>query len=182
MSRKEIHKSEYILQKGSVQWLTITAMFMSINILLSISVFSIAVPGGHLYFNDVIINTAALLLDPTAAFLVGGVGSFLGDLLFYPAPMFVSLTVHGLQAAAVSYLSHRFGKRRRMAASWMAVLAGSIIMVVGYTLGRAYGYSTPEYAIMKLPFQIIQALVGAVASVVIVYPLGIGTIFRKNMQ
>ena len=34
----------------------------------------------------------------------------------------------------------------------IAVLAGAIVMVVGYTLGRAFVYSTPEYAIMKLPF------------------------------
>ncbi|MBQ6222369.1 MAG: hypothetical protein IJJ44_07140 [Solobacterium sp.] len=29
-----------------------------------------------------------------------GIGSFLGDLFFYPAPMYVSPAVHGLQAVA----------------------------------------------------------------------------------
>ena len=36
---------------------------------------SVPVPGGHMYLNDVIIVTAAILLDPFYAFLVGGVGA-----------------------------------------------------------------------------------------------------------
>ena len=79
-----------------VKWLTVTAMLMALNI--AMSSFSIPVPGGHLYLNDVVICTAAILLDPLGAFIVGGVGAFLGDFFFYPAPMFVSLLTHGLQA------------------------------------------------------------------------------------
>ena len=75
----------------------ITALFMALNIMMSS--FGLPVPGGHLYLNDVIICTAAILLDdPKAAFIVGGVGAFLGDLFFYPTPMFVSLVTHGIQA------------------------------------------------------------------------------------
>ena len=50
----------------------ITALFMALNIMMSS--FGLPVPGGHLYLNDVIICTAAILLDdPKAAFIVGGV-------------------------------------------------------------------------------------------------------------
>ncbi len=52
--------------------------------------------------NDIVICTAAILLDPLGAFVVGGLGAFLGDMFFYPAPMFVSLVTHGLQAAVIS--------------------------------------------------------------------------------
>ena len=71
-----------------IKWLTVTAMLMALNI--AMSSFGIPVPGGHLYLNDAIICTAAILLDPLGAFVVGGVGAFLGDFFFYPAPMFVS--------------------------------------------------------------------------------------------
>lgn len=74
--------------------ITTTAIFMAMNIALSS--FGIPVPGGHLYLCDVIICLAAILLGPLEAFAVGGIGSFLGDLLFYPLPMFVSLVTHGL--------------------------------------------------------------------------------------
>lgn len=65
-----------------VKWLTVTAMLMALNI--AMSSFGIPVPGGHLYLNDAIICTAAILLDPLGAFIVGGVGAFLGDFSSIP--------------------------------------------------------------------------------------------------
>lgn len=55
---------------------------------------------------------AAIILDPVAAFMVGGVGAFLGDLFFYPAPMLVSLVTHGLQAVVISIFSHYIMKKQ----------------------------------------------------------------------
>ena len=151
----QMSNASVTLRRGSVRWLTITALFMGMNIILSLSIFSIPVPGGHLYFCDAVIDTAAILLDPFAAFVVGGIGSFLGDFFFYPAPMFVSLVTHGLQAVIVSLLSHSLWTRKPVLSSSVAVTAGAVIMVIGYTLGRAYVYSTPEYAVLKLPFEIL---------------------------
>ena len=159
------------MRDSSIRRHVVAALFMAMNIVLSMSIFSLPVPGGHLYFCDVVINTAALLLDPLSAFLVGGVGSFLGDMLFYPAPMFVSLVTHGLQAAAVSYLAPRLFRRRETLSAGLAVTIGAVIMVVGYTIGRAYVYSTPEYAVVKLPFQCLQAAVGGVLAMVLCYQL-----------
>ena len=88
--------------KHTTYWLCITAMFMALNIVMSS--FSIPVPGGHLYMNDIVICTAAILLDPFAAFMVGGVGAFLGDLFFYPTPMFVSLVTHASHLGSLGLL------------------------------------------------------------------------------
>ena len=162
-------------------WLTTTALFMAMNVVLSMSIFSVPVPGGHLYLNDVIICTAAILLDPLAAFVVGGIGSFLGDMFFYPAPMFVSLVTHGLQAVVISLCAHRLFQNKPIWGAIVGVAIGAVIMVVGYTLGRAYIYSTVEYAILKLPFQILQAAVGAVAGVVLCYPVRLKQIFEYRI-
>lgn len=172
---KEWEKPEDLRRRKPVLWLTMTALFMAMVVVLSMSALSIPVPGGHLYFNDVVIDTAAMLMDPLSAFIACGVGAFLGDLLFYPAPMFVSLITHGLQALVISLLCRKLRMKQPLACA-IAVLAGAIVMVVGYTLGRAFVYSTPEYAIMKLPFQCLQAGVGAVTSwisVLLLGPLGI---------
>lgn len=149
---------------------------------MSLSTFSIPVPGGHLYFCDAVIDTAAILLDPFAAFVVGGIGSFLGDFFFYPAPMFVSLVTHGLQAVIVSVISHKLLTKKPVVSSSIAVIVGAVIMVVGYTLGRAYVYSTPEYAILKLPFEILQAGFGAVVSIILLYPMRIGALFQRILH
>ena len=167
------------IRRGSVTWLTLTALLTAMNIVLSLSIFSIPVPGGHLYFCDAVIDTAAVLLDPVSAFIVGGVGSFLGDFFFYPAPMFVSLVTHGLQAVVISLISHKLWQKRQVLSSSFAVIIGALIMVLGYTLGRSYVYSTPEYAVIKLPFEFLQAGFGAVVSMILLYPMQLKNTFRR---
>lgn len=196
-----------------VKILTVTALFTAMNV--AVSSFGIPVPGGHFYLSDVIVCTAALLLNPFCAFVAGGVGAFLGDLIFYPAPMFVSLVTHGLQAVVISLIAHSSfggknanssayhavktvsstggsavdgsdsGKVRRLysnpslSGSIIGVALGAVIMIAGYTFGRAFIYSTPEYSIMKLPYEILQAAVGAVVSIIIVFPLRIRILYRR---
>lgn len=160
--------------------LTTTALLMAMNIALSS--FGIPVPGGHLYLNDIVICLAAILLNPVEAFVVGGVGAFLGDMLFYPAPMFVSLVTHGLQAVVISLFSHRTLKAHPQLASGIGVSIGAVIMVLGYSLGRAFIYSTPEYALLKLPFQILQAGVGAVLGMLLCWKFGIHTLFNLMIK
>ena len=157
--------------------LCLAAVLMSCNIVLSS--IGLPVPGGHLYFNDTIIVASAILLDPFYAFLVGGVGAFLGDFFFYPAPMFVSLVTHGLQALVISWCAHHLMKNHKVAAAMVGAILGGIIMVIGYSLGRAYVYATPEYAIIKLPFEILQASLGIVFGPLLVFKAHLNTLVKK---
>lgn len=164
---------------SSIKQLTVTALLLAMNIIMSMSVFSIPVPGGHMYLNDLIIVTGAILLNPIPAFIVGGVGAFIGDFLFYPAPMFVSLITHGLQAVVISICTRHMLKKNRSVASVIGALIGWVITVAGYSLGRAFIYSTPAYAILKLPFQILQTGVGSAAALLLCWKCGIVKLFDK---
>jgi len=157
--------------------ITTAAVFMALNIAMS-SV-GIPVPGGHLYLCDAVICLAAILLDPFEAFVVGGVGSFIGDMLFYPLPMFVSLVTHGLQAVAVSLISHKCFRSNPRLASVIGVIVGGIIMVTGYTLGKIFVYSTFEYAMVKLPYEIAQAALGGFLGVFLCWKSGIHGLFNR---
>ena len=159
--------------------ITITAVFMALNIALSS--FGIPVPGGHLYLCDIVICLAGILLDPFDAFVAGGIGSFLGDLLFYPLPMFVSLVTHGLQAVVISLISHHVLKTHPKLASGIGVTVGAVIMVTGYTLGKIFIYSTLEYAMLKLPYEIAQGAVGAVFGMLLCWRCGIHERFTKTI-
>ncbi len=162
----------------STKKLCFVAVFTALNVIMSS--FGIPVPGGKFYLNDVIICTAALVLDPLSAFIVGGVGAFLGDLFFYPAPMFISLVTHGLQAICISLIVGKKTEEPKLIKSIIAVTVGAVIMIVGYSLGRAFIYSTPEYAIIKLPFQILQATVGAVVGVLLLFKSPLKRILRSS--
>lgn len=157
--------------------LTTAAVFMAMTIALSS--FGIPVPGGHLYLCDVAICLGAILLNPLEAFIVGGVGSFLGDMLFYPAPMFISLATHGLQAVVISLISHKTLKNRPQLASGIGVTVGAVIMVIGYTLGKTFVYSTFEYAMIKLPYEIAQGAIGAILGMVLCWKCGIHKLFNN---
>lgn len=163
----------------SVRKMTVTALLMAMNIIMSTSVLSIPVPGGHMYLNDVIIVTAAVLLDPFCAFLVGGVGAFVGDLLFYPAPMFVSLVTHGLQAVVISLFVHKVFAQHPERGSIIGGVIGWVIAFTGYTIGRAYIYSTPAYAVAKFPFQVMQTAVGSVFALLLCWKCGVVRLFQR---
>ena len=163
--------------RNKLHILTLTALLMAVNIALSS--FGIPVPGGRMYLNDIVICLAAILLDPFHAFMVGGVGAFIGDMLFYPAPMFVSLVTHGVQAIVISLCSRKLFSSVRKG-SLAGVVTGAVIMVIGYSLGRAFIYSTPEYALLKLPFQIAQATVGAVFGWILCHNCKIAALYEKS--
>ena len=170
------------MEKMPIKKLTVTAVLLGMNIIMSSSVLSVPVPGGHMYLNDVIIVMAALILDPFCAFVVGGFGAFLGDLLFYPAPMFVSLVTHGLQAALIALLVRRVLKTKPLPSAILASVLGLIVTVTGYTLGRAYIYSTPAYAVMKFPFQILQTAVGSAIALALYFGTPIRKIARREIE
>lgn len=167
-------------KKISTKKMTIAAIFMALNIALSS--YGIPVPGGHFYLCDAVICTAAILLDPFHAFVVGGIGSFLGDMFFYPAPMFVSLVTHGLQAIVISLFANRLFRKNRKLGAYIGSLVGAIIMVTGYTLGRAYLYSTPEYAVIKLPYEVLQAGIGVIAGILLCFPCRLHEIYCKVIE
>jgi uncharacterized membrane protein len=175
-----VNKNRRLKDINKVRWITITALFMGLNI--AMSSFGVPVPGGHLYLCDIVICTAALLLDPLAAFAVGGIGSFLGDMIFYPLPMFVSLAAHGMQAVVISLISHRTLKERPHLASGIGVAAGGLIMVVLYTLGKIYVYSTFEYAMIKLPYEIAQAALGGILGMILCWNCGIHKLYNRMIN
>ena len=166
--------------KKNIVNITLTAIFAAMVIILSS--FSLPVPGGHLYLNDVAIVIAAILLKPAYAFIACGVGAFLGDFIFYPTPMFVSLVTHGIQAIVISIFAHYILKNRKFISCAIGTVIGALIMVFGYTIGRAFLYSTLEVAIIKLPYQFLQAGVGVVAGLAIVFPCGLLKIYNKMIK
>ena len=180
MSEEIVYKRRNLRKVNKTRWITVTALFMALTI--AVSSFGIPVPGGHLYLCDAIICTAALLLDPVAAFIVGGIGSFLGDFIFYPTPMFVSLATHGLQALVISLISCNavnLSKKKYFVVCLIATVIGGIIMVVGYTLGKTFVYSNFETAMLKLPYEIAQAVLGIVLSLLLCFKFKLNKLFNK---
>lgn len=71
-------------------------------------------------------------------------------------------------------------KKHPVMSSGIGVTLCAVIMVIGYSLGRAFIYSTPEYAILKLPYQILQAVVGAVLGMILCWKCEIHKLYNKG--
>lgn len=162
------------------RWISLCGLFMAVNVVFSS--FSVPVPGGHLYLNDMVIAVAAVVLDPLGAALVGGIGCFLGDFFFYPDPMFVSLAIHLLSGFTVSYcMRNAFPDNPKKGAVLGTVIAG-LIVIVGYTLGKTFVYRTYEYAMLKLPWECLQAVANVVLAYILCWNLKLPYTFAKMLK
>ena len=85
---------------------------------------------------------------------------------------------HGLQALVISVFAHYVLKKHPKISAGIGVSIGVLIMVAGYTFGKAFIYSTPEYAIMKLPYEFAQGILGAVFGMLLVFRCGLKKVFN----
>lgn len=137
---KEWEKPEDLRRRKPVLWLTMTALFMAMVVVLSMSALSIPVPGGHLYFNDVVIDTAAMLSD-----LIGGY-------MVYVLPTFL---IKGL----VALVAWKLCRKDQPLLALLSFLLAEAVMVLGYFLleWALYGVASAAAAIGP---NVVQGIAG----------------------
>ncbi|OLS03694.1 ECF transporter S component [Tissierella creatinophila] len=145
-----------------------TKIITKISILIALTVLmtmviSIPIVGGNGYVNlgDMVIFITALLLNRKYAFIVGGIGSFLADIfLGYSLYAPISFIVKGLEGfIAGRLLDTNIGKKYPLIATMIA----GIWMAFGYYIFEIFMYGT-KGAIVSVPANLIQGLVGAIAA------------------
>ena len=96
--------------KITVRQITFTAILTAFTALLS----SFGVPLGFatIYLCDIAVCVAGIVLNPILAVIAGGFGTFIGDLIFYPKAMFVTLIIRTVQVLIISVFSHYILKKK----------------------------------------------------------------------
>ena len=112
--------------------------------------------GGYFNLGDGFILLFSSFLSPLPAFLVGGIGSSLADLIGYPIYFVPTLIVKGLEAIIVSVLFKKFKEKAKVP----AYLMGSIVMIVGYFITKAILKGSVAVALTGIPGNIFQAAAG----------------------
>ena len=166
--------------KISVRQITFTAMLMAMTAVLCS--FNIPLGFTHLYLVDIAVCMAGILLNPFLAFVAGGVGAFLGDLLFYPPAMVVTLIVRTVQVVVISVFSHYIMKKRPFISSLIGCIIGVIIMAFGYSYFSVLFYSNIEYALSKLPLEALQAAVGVAIALPLCYKFRLREICENYLK
>lgn len=145
--------------------ITKLSILVAITVLMT-TIISIPIVGGNGYVNlgDMVIFVTAMLLNRKSAFIVGGLGSFLADMILgYGIYAPASFIIKGLEGfLAGSLLKSAIGKKYPL----FATLVAGIWMAFGYYLFESILYGA-KGALASIPANLIQGVLGAVVSVVV---------------
>lgn len=131
---------------------------------------------GDFFFNcgDTVIFVTAALLGPVPAMLAGGIGSFFADLAVYPATMFFTLVIKGLEGLLCGLLMKLFRTSRRgkffaPVTGGASMLVAGVFMMTGYFICNSFIYGTPASALAALPADAVQASLSVALACVLLY-------------
>jgi len=155
--------------------LALAAVFAALVFVVSSQIPAIPIPATGGYFNvgETTIYVAALLLGPFVGALSGGIGASLSDIylgfgVFAPG----TLVIKGIEGALVGFLFIKLQKiiKSSTICAIIAVMIGGLAMVTGYFLYEqiALGYTLAN-ALVEVPANIVQMLVGLVVAVPIMH-------------
>lgn len=122
--------------------------------------------GGYLNFGEAIIYIAAIFFGPTVGGLVGAIGPALADVTS-PYAAFAPFTfiIKGLEGFIVGKIS---STKQSKVTKLLGIVAGGSIMVIGYFIVEILVFMIPPpIALIEVPFNIFQFLVGGTISIII---------------
>lgn len=164
----------------SAKWITCTAMLTALVVVLGY-IPGIPILTGKIYWCDFAIYTAAYLLDPLGATIVGGIGSSFFDLFGINGTAYnaiPSLIIHGLQGLSASLIFMLLKKLFCKGESNLkeGIIAGissilpALIVIFGYFIKRITWEAKPAaVALLKMPANVLQEVIGIAVAIIICY-------------
>lgn len=164
----------------TTKWITYNALLTALVVAMGY-VPGIPVLTGKIYWCDFAIYTAAYLMDPVSAAIVGGVGTTFFDLFGINGTAYnaiPSLLIHGLQGCTASLifnlLKRFFNKdksdKKELIIALISSILPALLVIFGYFIKRiTWEGLLPEVAILKMPANVLQEIVGIAVAIVICY-------------
>lgn len=169
--------------KNKTKWIAYTALMTALTAVSTLVIQIPSIEGGYTNLSDAIIFLTALMMDPVAAMVAGGLGTFLADLIVYPTTMFVSLAAHGIEGLIVGLLI-RFlpnGKGKiKYAITSAYMLVGGLIMMTIYFFAKAYWYGTMASALISLWRNALQVGISIVIAHLLYHPLKLRNLMEHS--
>jgi len=156
--------------------LALAAVFGALTAAVTMS-FVMPIPATSGYFNlgEAIVYTASLVFGPFVGAFAGG-SVAIADILVPGAAQFApgTLVIKGLEGAIVGLLYRKLQKHVSNSGlrAAISVVVGGLEMVAGYFIYEqlVLGYPLPA-AMVEVPFNIVQMIVGLVAAVPVMYAI-----------
>ena len=164
----------------TTKWLTYTAL-MTALVVATGYIPGIPVLTGKIYWCDFAIYTAAYILDPLAAMIVGGIGTTFFDLFGINGTAYnaiPSLIIHGMQGLFASlifmvlkkYFNKADSNKREGVIAVISSIFPALWVILGYFIKRiTWETLAPEVAVLKMPANVLQEVIGIAVAVIICY-------------
>ncbi|MGA2680782.1 MAG: ECF transporter S component [Candidatus Bathyarchaeia archaeon] len=123
---------------------------------------------GYLNFGDIMIFVSAFTFGPIVGGFAGGVGSAISDVATgyaYFSPF--TLIIKGAEGLIAGLISNRLSKKRDI----LAVVIAGTEMVTGYFLAEFFGLSEGYAALVEVPANILQIVVGGTVGIIVAFVL-----------
>ena len=168
---------------SKVYHIVMTAMMMCI-IMVSVLLFRIPIPftQGYVNLSDAMIFMAVIILGVRYGAIAAGMGSLLGDLLsgfamWAPWSLVIKAGMAVLFGLIVQAAASKPGRKESSLRVYVSVeILGMIVsgcfMAAGYFFAEGIMYGTWAYALLGIPWNIAQFLVGTALAVALNAALG----------
>ena len=157
-------------RNNRMQKLVLAAMFAALGCVATM-VIQIPAPTGYVNLGDAIVILAGFTLGPVYGFVAGGLGPALADLLLgygmYAPGTFVIKGLVAVIASMILLVYYRLKKEPSISRLLVCTIPAEVFMALGYF---AYEMLILKYgagAAAAIPANLMQGLVGVVASVVL---------------
>ena len=155
--READKKDKIKINREGARIITLTGLFMAL-ICVATLFFKVPIPLGYAHLGNGFIFLAAVFLKNPYAMTATGVGSALADLLGGYAEWI--LLIKCLMGALISMISTN-GKVKSVR-TFLAVFAGAVEMVAGYTIAGALLYGSIPAGLAQIPGLTAEGIVGMV--------------------
>lgn len=174
-------------RSNRIRFIVFTALLTALTTVLTLA--SVRYPTGSGYYNfgDIPIFMSACLLGPISALITGALGAMLGDLILgytmYAPFTLIIKALEGVIAALIFKIAAKIFKKQAPQAILFCLgsILGGLEMALGYFLAEGLLLAEDSWSggILNLPFNILQGVISAVVSVVLLYAFQLKRVFEK---
>ena len=145
----------------------VTAALMAAMTCIVTMILPIRIPyggGGYIHPGDAFVLLSGIILGPIYGGLAAGVGSMIADLLSGFPQYAIATFIIKLFAAMLGAYSYRHIRERSVV---VAGIFGGIVVTLGYFIYDSFLYSSFATALINVPFNLLQNVMGIVIASII---------------
>ena len=153
-------------RNNKVRMMTLAARLAAFTAVATIMIQIPTPTKGYVNLGDCIVNIAAWVLGPAYGAAAAGIGSSLADIISgYTMYAPVTLVIKALMAVVSFYVFNLTKDRfKGIISTVIAASAAELVMVTGYTLYEVIIYHSWSYAVVGIPGNIAQSVMGIISS------------------